>query len=505
MILKIEEMIAAKRADCSGCEACANICPKGAIEMTRDAEGFAYPKINPELCIQCGRCDATCPALNFKAKEINSLPKVFAAIYEDEKILRHSSSGGIFSALSEIFLKSGGIVFGAGFDKNWRVVHTGAKNFDELENLRGSKYVQSKIGDVYKKVQDALKSTNVLFSGVPCQCAGLKHFLGRDYENLLTVEIICHGVPSPALWENYIDEFSYAHEITSVNFRSKRHGWASLLDINFADKEPITIQTTKNLYGKLFLEGISERPSCSACKFKFPNGQSDLTLGDAWGVKDFLPEMYDSRGVSIVFVHTDKGKNFFEQANLKTQEIKFADAVKKNPRFLSPTVADPRREKFFADLAKNADWFSVMQKYFEDDEKILKETGKKNDAAFKKKFSDVLAQLKKNFAQNILVVSSAREGTEQKNLEKFFEDGLTSCAVYFLQPTGYGQLVCTENFSDEKFDLKDTAALTDFAKQYKISAVCVEKPLNFGDDSSAIIDWLKTCDLPVKLFAQKTK
>ena len=503
--MKIEEMIAAKRADCSGCEACANICPKGAIEMTRDAEGFAYPKINPELCIQCGRCDATCPALNFKAKEIDSLPKVFAAIYDDEKILRHSSSGGIFSALSEIVLKSGGIVFGAGFDKNWRVEHTCAKNFDELENLRGSKYVQSKIGDVYKKVQDALKSTNVLFSGVPCQCAGLKHFLGRDYENLLTVEIICHGVPSPALWENYIDELGYAHEITNVNFRSKRHGWSSRFDVNFADKEPLVIPTTKNLYGKLFLSGISERPSCNACKFKFPNGQSDLTLGDAWGVKDFLPEMYDSRGVSIVFVHTDKGKNFFEQASLKTQEIKFADAVKKNPRFLSPTIADPRRRKFFAALAKNADWFAVMQKYFEDDEVAVKETAKKNGAAFRKKFSDVLAQVKKNFAQNILVVSSAREGAEQKNLEKFFEDGLTNCAVYFLRPTGDGQFVCTENFSGAKSDLQNISALTDFVNRYKINAVCVEKPLNFGDDSSAMIDWLKTCGLPVKLFAQKKK
>lgn len=141
--MKIEEMITANRADCSSCETCANICPKNAIKMIRDAEGFAYPKIDSELCIKCGKCDATCPALNFVKKTATKFPMTFVATYDNEKILRHSSSGGIFSALSEIVLNNGGIVFGAGFDKNWRVVHTSAKNFDELENLRGSKYVQS--------------------------------------------------------------------------------------------------------------------------------------------------------------------------------------------------------------------------------------------------------------------------------------------------------------------------------------------------------------------------
>jgi len=503
--VKIEEMIAANRADCSGCEACANICPKNAIKMTRDAEGFAYPKINPELCIKCGRCDATCPALNFKAKTIEELPKIFAAINPNEKILRYSSSGGIFSALSEIVLKSGGVVFGASFDKNWRVVHTSAKNLDELKNLRGSKYVQSKIGDVYRQVQSALKSTNVLFSGVPCQCAGLKHFLGRDYENLLTVEIICHGVPSPALWENYIGELGYAHEITNVNFRSKRNGWGSWLNVTFADKEPVMIQTVKNLYGKLFLGGISERPSCNACKFKFPNGKSDLTLGDAWGIKEFLPEMYDKRGVSIVCVHTVKGKNFFEQANLKTQPVKFFDAVKKNPRFLSPTVSDSRRKKFFDELAKNPDWFAVMQKFYADDEAARKETGKKNAAVFRNKLSAILATVRQKFAQNILVVSSVRDEAEQKNLALFFEQGLKNCNLLFLQPKEEGQLVCTENFSGFKLDLQNVDALTDFVKQYNVAAVCVEKPLNFGDGSSAIVNWIENCGLPIKLFAQKAK
>lgn len=149
--MKIEEMISANRADCSGCEACANVCPKNAIEMRRDAEGFAYPTINRELCVSCGKCDATCPALNFTKKFPDTLPKVFAAINPDEKIRRHSSSGGAFTALSELVLQSGSVVFGAGFDENFHVKHTAAHTPDELENLRGSKYVQSKIDDVYRR------------------------------------------------------------------------------------------------------------------------------------------------------------------------------------------------------------------------------------------------------------------------------------------------------------------------------------------------------------------
>ncbi|MBR0260478.1 MAG: Coenzyme F420 hydrogenase/dehydrogenase, beta subunit C-terminal domain [Selenomonadaceae bacterium] len=503
--MKIEEMIAANRADCSGCEACANICPKNAITMTRDAEGFAYPKIDSELCIKCGRCDATCPALNFTKKTITELPPVFVATYQNDKILRHSSSGGMFTALSEIVFNNGGVVFGASYDKNWHVCHTVAKNLDELENLRGSKYVQSQIGDVYRRVKETLKSTSVLFSGVPCQCAGLKHFLGKDYDNLLTVEILCHGVPSPAIWESYIGELSYAHEVTRVNFRSKREGWGtSRIDINFADKGHFTNTNVNHLYGRLFLRGLSERPSCQICKFKFPNGQSDLSLGDAWGVKDFAPEMYDKRGVSVVFVHTAKGKDFFERANLNAKQVKFADAVKKNSRFIAPTLSDQRREKFFAELAENPDWFSVMRQYYiQGDEEIRKIRNKNNGALFKKMFQEILSPMRKQFSQNALIVSSVRDKSGQEFLATFFEQNLENCGFYFLQPRDNGKFLCTENFSGFKFELKDNDALSGFVKKYNITGIFVEKPLDFGELSPLIIEWLKTCGLPVQLFAQK--
>ena len=347
-----------------------------------------------------------------------------------------------------------------------------------------------------------------MFSGTPCQCAGLKHFLGKDYDNLLTVEIICHGVPSPALWESYIDEEGYAHEITNINFRSKRKGWGagSHMTINYSDMGQKIIKVIDNLYGKFFLRRLSLRPSCSTCKFKFPNGQSDLTLGDAWGIRDFAPEMFDDRGVSVVFVYTEKGKNFFEKANLKSKQVNFLDAFKKNPRLISPAIADSRREKFFGELIKSNDWFAIMQKNYPqaDDEKARKITGKESLDVFKKNLQEILAQVRQKFAQNILIISSIREKDEQKVLENFFEQSLKNCALYFLQPKDAGQFVCVENFSGVILDLKDTAALSDFVKNYNIAGIFVEKSLNFGDNLSVIVEWLKTCGLPIKVFAQRT-
>ena len=497
----IEKMIAANRADCNGCEACANICPKKAIKMTRDAEGFAYPKINPDLCIKCGQCSEICPTLNFVAEEIFGFPPTFAAIHSNEVILRQSSSGGVFTALSEFILRNKGVVFGAGFDKKWRVRHAAARKLDELKNLRGTKYVQSKIGEVYKQVRTALNKSLVLFSGTPCQCAGLKRFLGGDFDNLLTVEVICRGVPSPALWESYIDRLGYAHDIASVNFHSKSNGWERRMDINFVDQEHKSNLVYNNIYGRLFRRSLTLRPSCSACKFKFPNGQADLTIGDAWGIRNFAPEMYDNRGVSIVFIHTQKGANVLEQTNLKLQAVNFSDAVKKNPFFISSAAADSRRERFFNELANSTDWYAVMQKYF--DYKTLNETLKKNDDAFAESFDAINAQIRQKFEKNILVVFTPANKHDRKNLQMFFERSFKNSGVYLLEPGEGSALACTESFSQITSELKDVAELSNFVKQRNISAVFVKLPLDFGDGSPAMIDWLNNCGLPAQTFAQK--
>lgn len=360
--MKIEEM---KRSDCCGCESCANICPQNAITMVRDAEGFSYPKINHDLCMNCGRCDKVCPSLNAQEKFPAEVPPILVAVHPDAKVRRHSSSGGAFTALSEKTLNDGGIIFGAGFDENWHVKHMAAENFDELENLRGSKYVQSEIGDIYKRVKAEIETgRKVLFSGVPCQCAGLKNFLGKDYENLLTVGIMCHGVPSPLLWESYIEWLGRGHEISRVNFRSKRFGWNSLhLEITFKDCGYYIKRDMQDFYIQTFLLSTSLRPSCGSCKFRFPNLNCDIILGDAWGVQNFAPDFFDNRGTSVIVVNTNTGANYLRQTKLIGTVVKL-QALMNNPLFFIPTPEDERRKNFFDELAQTKLPINTMQKYF---------------------------------------------------------------------------------------------------------------------------------------------
>lgn len=495
--MKIEEMISANRADCSGCEACANVCPRNAIVMRRDAEGFAYPKIRRELCIACGRCDSTCPALNLRRKIPDTFPKVFAAINRDEKIRRRSSSGGAFGALSEIILRGGGFVFGAGFDEKFRVVHTAARNSDELENLRGSKYVQSQIRDVYRQVAIALKSTSVLFSGTPCQCVGLKHFLGGEPENLLTVDIICHGTPSPALWENYIGEVGYAHEVRHVNFRSKKRGWTVPdMEINFADQGHYLKPLNKDFFGKPFLIDLILRPSCHACKFRFPNGRSDLTIGDAWGVQNFAPEMFDNRGTSVIFVHTRRGEEFLSRANLKLSPVRFFNAVTKNRALIIPFAADLRREYFFADLAANSDKFAVLQKYFYQDEATIRQTvNEHNQRVFAERYQNIAAQFRQKFSRSILVVSNLQNSKEQNILSGLFERNFPNCGVYFLRAEN-GRLVCMESFSSLSFAVEGNN-LPNFAKRLRVTEIFIREQTQLPPEIS---QQLEACGLPIKSF-----
>ena len=494
--MKIEEMISANRADCTGCEACANICPKNAIDMIRDAEGFAYPKINHALCAKCRRCEKICPALNFKKKNICAFPKTFVATYLDEKILFNSSSGGVFTALSEIILLKGGVVFGAVFDKNWHVFHTSARTLDELANMRGSKYVQSQIGDVYRQVKNALKSTKVLFSGTPCQCAALKNFLGKVPENLFTVDLICHGAPSPALWENYISEFGSANEISNVNFRSKRNGRNSQIEINFFDKSCYLNPLEQDIYGKLFLRGLSERPSCHVCKFKFPNSRSDLTLGDAWGIKIFAPDMFDNRGTSLVIAHTAKGAKFLEQANLRSRQVKFSEAIMNNPSLMIPLSADERREKFFDEIATADDKFAVMEKYFyQEDTALRQKVREKIQRAFMERWQSLAAQIRGKFKRNILIIPSSSDGDKRKILDGFFERKFKNCGLYFFYFGDNKTIVCTEIFSSLTLTFEAGTDLSEILKLLHINEIYFEKPLS--SDAAVFIDWLKNCGLPV--------
>lgn len=504
--MTIEELISRNRADCTGCAACKNICPKNCITMERDDEGFLYPKINRDECINCGRCEKVCPSLNFKATMTDALPAVFAAIYPNDKVRRHSSSGGAFTALSELILSTGGIVFGAGFNENWRVVHTAAENLDELENLRGSKYVQSDIGDVYRRVKAELETgRRVLFSGTPCQCAGLKSFLGKDYSNLLTVDIICHGTPSPMLWENYLEYIAKGHDIAHVNFRSKRFGWTTNLEINFYECGYYSKFVANDVYLKLFLTELIERPSCHECKFKFPDGKSDVTLGDAWGVQNFAPETFDNIGTSLIIIHTANGKNFLSKSNLRGRPVSFDVVPMFNPCFLTSIPPDARRQNFFNDIKKYPNKsVAVMKKYFQENPNGVVEEGRNLGAEAMQKYFAVTQHLAKLREKNILFITPFLNMEIARFLAESTLENLQNSGSYILHIQGDGQASLTDalhpviNYNvDSSLESMQT-----LIKNFNITDIFLERHLQLDED---FIDFLNCGDFTLNDFELKVQ
>ena len=300
---------------CCGCSACAQICPKQCIAMMPDSEGFCYPKINETICVKCGLCEKVCPML--KSQNMQGQVHAWAAYCKEDKIRLASSSGGIFSLLAEEILEEGGVVFGAAFDGQMMVHHVAVESVRDLERLRGSKYLQSRIANSYADVKAYLAADRkVLFSGTACQIAGLLYFLGRPYEKLWTVDVLCHGVPTPTLWKNYLSEQNRAFKmpVRQISFRDKSQGWKKYQVAWKVEGGKIYRQpASRNSYMRLFLSNICLRPSCYDCHFKgFPR-VSDLTLGDCWGVEQHSPEMDDDKGTSVVIVNTEKGNTLREK------------------------------------------------------------------------------------------------------------------------------------------------------------------------------------------------
>lgn len=306
------------KEQCCGCSACLHICPKHCILFKEDKEGFLYPTVDDSLCIDCGLCEKVCPVIN---QDEERLPlKVYAAKHPDESIRLKSSSGGIFTFLAEQVIDEGGVVFGARFNEKWEVIHDYAETKDGLAPFRGSKYVQSFIGDSYKQVEMFLKAgRKVMFTGTPCQIAGLKKYLRREYDNLLTVDFVCHGVPSPKVWRMYLQEEITRHRrvdentiLTGINFRDKSTGWSkfsfvlSFSTVSTEEKRDIIMSSvfTENDYMEVFLSNLSLRPSCFSCPAKSGKSGADVTIGDFWGIETSLPE-YDDNGISLILVNKD--------------------------------------------------------------------------------------------------------------------------------------------------------------------------------------------------------
>lgn len=335
---------------CTGCTACANVCPKGCITMQENSKGFFYPVIERSLCVDCGACSKACPVLH--ANKNSNIVDLFLAKHRDENIRLSSSSGGFFTAIASCVINQHGVVFGAAFDDQWNVVHDFTDTIDGLARFRGSKYVQSRLGDTFIKVKDFLDNDRmVLFTGTPCQVAGLLRFLKKPYKNLITVDIICHGVPSEKVWQKYLhDELSHrcqresnqqllthnhprsdkacqVESIQEIRFRDKSNGWKNFSfvislssDAKSNNYKPISLSVNawEHPFMKGFLYNLFLRASCYHCPVKNFSSNSDLTMADGWGIENYLPEWDDDKGASLIICHSAKASDIVN----KIQDIK---------------------------------------------------------------------------------------------------------------------------------------------------------------------------------------
>lgn len=328
------------KSKCCGCEACANNCPKRCITMVEDEHGFRYPNADKNTCIECGLCEQVCPILVGKKNEFG--PDVYAVQNKNDLIRKKSSSGGLFSVLASYVIEQDGVVYGAYMDSKQCVNHIEIEDKNGLDKIRGSKYLQSHINDSYKKIRQQLQEDMlVLFSGTGCQIAGLKSFLGKEYDNLITVEVVCHGVPSEKVFKKYINELEEkkGNKVKSINFRDKVEGWNNYnITITFDNGENISQKAMENEFMKGYIHNLYLRPSCKECQFKSMSSGSDILLGDFWGVNELGEPWNDNKGTSVVFVNSKKGKELIEKVNdgIVIESVEFGFATQFNPCIIKP-------------------------------------------------------------------------------------------------------------------------------------------------------------------------
>ncbi len=358
-----------KKEMCCGCSACVNCCPKKCITMKEDREGFLYPEVNRQECTNCGLCEKLCPVLN--KTELSGDTRAYAVFACEDGIREKSSSGGVFSLLAEQVLCEGGYVFGCAFDAKLKAEHIGITDYSELKRLQGSKYVQSDLKSSFHTVKQLLEEgKQVLFSGTACQMEGLKKFLGKHYESLLLVDVVCHGVPSPKVWEQYKEyqERIYDAKISGLSFRDKSKGWKDYrVRLNFENGQTYVSRSWDDIYMKSFIKNLISRPSCYDCKFRQWHRESDITLGDFWGAELVLPQWNDDKGISLVLIHSEKGQRMLQSISekLRIKEVEKEAAVEKNRSVIAPIVVPKEREKFFAVLNEKG-YDAAVQKYVKD-------------------------------------------------------------------------------------------------------------------------------------------
>jgi len=367
---------------CTGCSACYSICPENCIKMVADEEGFLYPKIvEKEKCLDCKLCSECCPLIKEIDRKKDGYPKTYAAMNKNEDIRKKSSSGGIFYLLAEEIIFQNGIVFGAKFSSEFSVIHGSENTIKGIAEFYGSKYVQSTVGETFRECKENLDGGKiVLYSGTPCQIEGLKAFLQCEYENLYCVDIICMSVPSPKLWEKYINWQNLCYESTTqkISFRYKNPNWKQKsMRIEFNNGLVYLDRLSKDPYGRIFGSEIGSRYSCYDCRFRTINRSSDITIADFWGIGNILPEMDDDKGTSLIMVNTSKGENLFEKMNskCKTMSVKIEDGIKFNQRAIKNKKYNlkelkKKREKLFKYLDVLP--FDILVKKCVDDPIVIK-------------------------------------------------------------------------------------------------------------------------------------
>lgn len=336
---------------CSGCAACYNICPMKAINMEPDHEGFLYPVIDKETCINCNQCEVVCPYHNKRGEE-EDLRKCYAGYNKSEQDRTLSSSGGIFILVAKEIIAQGGVVYGAAYDEDFLVYHTSAENYGDLKKLIGSKYLQSRIGESFSSIKKLLNTgRKVLFVGTSCQVAGLRGYLKKDYPNLLCIDFICLGVPSPKVWKDYLNTYFAGEEIQHVNFKNKNLGWHQFsLNIK-TDKRNFCRNGRETLYFSGYFKHLYSRPCCSECIFKQGNRDSDITISDCWGYAHIAPELDDNKGLSSIECHSQKGIEMFDVVKDKLiwKEANIEDVLRYNSNYCTAVPMGENREAFWRD------------------------------------------------------------------------------------------------------------------------------------------------------------
>lgn len=349
------------KQDCCGCTACASVCPVNAIEMKPDELGFLYPAVSASICIECNKCDKVCGFLSPDLR--NDIPVAYGVRHKKIREVEKSRSGAAFAALSDYFLKNGGVVYGAGYDAHFKVKHKRADDRDKRDDLRGSKYAQSDMTGVMSIIKQDLKEGNeVLFSGTPCQVYALKLFIPAVLQKkLFTIDIVCHGVSSPKVWDDYLLylEKKEKKDILSVNFRDKSiFGWSGLHKESFTFSDNV-----KRTYDYTYYSDLIVRPSCNECRFASVHRGSDLTLADFWGWKKLCPEFEDDdKGYSLLLVNTDKGDSLFRSVgdSIIHKQVDIMQCIQ--PNMQQPTAANSKHEQFVSDYVTKG-FAYVRRKY----------------------------------------------------------------------------------------------------------------------------------------------